>query len=469
MQAEFRAPRRRTRVQEEYVAPLPVSRSPGERSHFRAELLNQHVLVRHPDHIQSIYNQGYFGKGVLSRARPDHSISYQWEQYEGLFLPVISRSRYEELLRWAGSALSAQGLDEDAVNQTLLSLSRPVEMEDVRKEMSRGEEAGPNGGACPRAKRSGSGVGPKAKRSCRLDRQNHNSDPDSDQNHDHDSDPDPNPSSDPDPSSDQNLEPDPDASSDQNLDPDASSDQNLDPDPDASSDQELDPYPDLSSDQEVDPDLNSDSDSDVDPLVPGPGFVLVVSDSEVCGGVREVRRTPFSLTEYLQLSLEEAFFLVYSLGCLSVYLKQEPLSIIQLWRRFRSLRPDFVSSFAAYQHCRSRGWVPKVGGGAKYGVDLMLYRKGPPFYHASYSVVIERTDDTFRGSALRPFSWRSLAALSRITSNVSKELMLCYIIYPANLSEAELDSPVCLGRLKVQEVIVNRWVSSKERAEQDDV
>ncbi|KAL6112307.1 tsen2 [Pungitius sinensis] len=411
MQAEFRAPRRRTRVQEEYVAPLPVSRSPGERSHFRAELLNQHVLVRHPDHIQSIYNQGYFGKGVLSRARPDHSISYQWEQYEGLFLPVISRSRYEELLRWAGSTLSAQGLDEDAVNQTLLSLSQPVEMEDVRREMSRGEEAGPNGGACPRAKRSGSGVDPKAKRSCRLDRQNHNSDPGSDQNHDHDSDPDPG----------------------------ASSDQNLDPD------------------------------SDVDPLVPGPGFVLVVSDSEVCGGVREVRRTPFSLTEYLQLSLEEAFFLVYSLGCLSVYLKQEPLSIIQLWRRFRSLRPDFVSSFAAYQHCRSRGWVPKVGGGAKYGVDLMLYRKGPPFYHASYSVVIERTDDTFRGSALRPFSWRSLAALSRITSNVSKELMLCYIIYPANLSEAELDSPVCLGRLKVQEVIVNRWVSSKERAEQDDV
>lgn len=49
---------------------------------------------------------------------------------------------------------------------------------------------------------------------------------------------------------------------------------------------------------------------------------------------------------------------------------QEPLSIIQLWRKFRSLRPDFVSSFAAYQHFRSKGWVPKGGGGAKYGVDL---------------------------------------------------------------------------------------------------
>uniref|UniRef100_A0A3Q3XCH1 tRNA-intron lyase n=1 Tax=Mola mola TaxID=94237 RepID=A0A3Q3XCH1_MOLML len=116
------------------------------------------------------------------------------------------------------------------------------------------------------------------------------------------------------------------------------------------------------------------------------------------------------LTEYLQLNLEE-----------------EPLSIIQLWRSFRTLRPDFISSFAAYQHCRSRGWVPKGGGGAKYGVDF-------------YSVVVERVDDKFRDSGLRPFSWRSLAALSRITASVSK-----------------------------QEVIVSRWVSSRERAEQDDI
>lgn len=95
----------------------------------------------------------------------------------------------------------------------------------------------------------------------------------------------------------------------------------------------------------------------------------------------------------------------------------------------------------------------------------------------SYSVVVERVGDAFRGSALRPFSWRSLAALSRITANVSKvasspvssdqtlfcflfhtedflfvsqELMLCYIIFPADQSEAELDSPECVSRLKVQ-------------------
>ncbi|KAF1392338.1 hypothetical protein PFLUV_G00051750 [Perca fluviatilis] len=175
MHAEFRAPRRRARVHEEFVAPLPVSRSPEERSHFRAELINQHVLVCDPEHIQKIYNQGYFGKGVLSRARPDHNISDQWEQHQGLLLPVVSQSRYEELLRWAGASLSAQGLDEDAVNQTLLSLSQPVKMEDVRREGGegedgqRGKEPAAGGGACPHQKRQrrGSEVGAEAKKSSR--------------------------------------------------------------------------------------------------------------------------------------------------------------------------------------------------------------------------------------------------------------------------------------------------------------
>ncbi|XP_071772810.1 tRNA-splicing endonuclease subunit Sen2 [Centroberyx gerrardi] len=430
MWAEFQAPRRRCRVQEEYEVPFPLRRSQEEQtSSFQAELVNQHVLVCKHTHIQQIYSKGYFGKGILSRARPDHSISNQWEEYGGLFLPVISHSRYEELLSWARGALSAQGLDEEAVSQTLLSLSQPVELADQRKEAGGGEnghreegQEAAGGGACPRRKRlqPGSEVEPEAKRACRLTEHRF----------------------------DTLAEPYPE-------------DQNPDPDPD------LDPDPHVDSDPDPDP----DTDPDPDPVDPGSGYVLVVfdkeDDGECGGGRREVRRTPFRLTEYLQLSLEEAFFLVYSLGCLSVHHNQEPLSIIQLWREFRSIQPDFVSSYAAYHHFRSKGWVPK--GGAKYGADLMLYRKGPPFYHASYSVVVERVGDAFRGSPLRPFTWRSLAALSRITANVSKELMLCYIIYPADLSESELDSPVCLQRLSIQEVIVSRWISSRERAEQDDV
>uniref|UniRef100_A0A672FA94 tRNA-splicing endonuclease subunit Sen2 n=1 Tax=Salarias fasciatus TaxID=181472 RepID=A0A672FA94_SALFA len=313
MQADFRAPRRRTRVREDYQAPLP-----RDRTHFRAELINQHVLVRDPDHIQKLYKQGYFGKGILSRSAPDHSLSDQWE---GEFPPVCSnQSRSCSQLTCFRSRAPGSGS----------AGSVPAEPQ----------------GQC------------EAVRSCRC-----------------------------------------------------------------------------------------------------------VTWPSSFSSTLEVRRTPVSLSEYLQLGLEEAFFLVYSLGCLSVYLQQAPLSVVQLWRTFRSWRPDFVSSYAAYHHYRSRGWVPKGGGGAKYGVDFMLYRKGPPFYHASYSVVVQRADSAFQGPARRPFSWRSLAALSRITANVSKELLLCYVVLPADLSDAELDSPESLSRLTVQ--VRGRGYSMGRRGDQE--
>lgn len=50
--------------------------------------------------------------------------------------------RYEKLLRWAESSLSAQGLDEEVVTQTLLRFSQPVTMETVRGEVRVEERAG---------------------------------------------------------------------------------------------------------------------------------------------------------------------------------------------------------------------------------------------------------------------------------------------------------------------------------------
>lgn len=76
---------------------------------------------------------------------------------------LSSSRRYEELLRWAGAALAAQGLDEQAVSQTLAALRQPVEMEEVRREMGAWEEPGGE---------SGPGEGleeqeePQTKRSC---------------------------------------------------------------------------------------------------------------------------------------------------------------------------------------------------------------------------------------------------------------------------------------------------------------
>ncbi|KFV90863.1 tRNA-splicing endonuclease subunit Sen2, partial [Eurypyga helias] len=184
---------------------------------------------------------------------------------------------------------------------------------------------------------------------------------------------------------------------------------------------------------------------------------LVKKEKLVC------RRNPFRIFEYLQLSLEEAFFLVYALGCLSIYYGEEPLTILKLWEVFSEVKPNFRTTYMAYHYFRSRGWVPKVG--LKYGTDLLLYRKGPPFYHASYSVIAELVDDNFEGSLRRPLCWKSLSGLNRTTVSASKELMLCYLIRPSDMTEAEMSTPECMKRIKVQELIVTRWVSSRERDE----
>lgn len=82
---------------------------------------------------------------------------------------------------WARTALSAQGLDEEAISQMLLRISQPLEMEDVRREVGGGEngqrgEEGEEGEGTrperavrPRTERMRpvSKVDPEAKRSCR--------------------------------------------------------------------------------------------------------------------------------------------------------------------------------------------------------------------------------------------------------------------------------------------------------------
>lgn len=108
--------------------------------------------------------------------------------------------------------------------------------------------------------------------------------------------------------------------------------------------------------------------------------------------------------EHLQLTLQEAFFLCWSLRCLSIFerdavcvdisypplnfdsQKIEPIPSHLLWTKLLSLsgplRPDnpFIIHYIVYHHFRSLGWV--IRGGLKFCVDYLLYKKGPVFSHA---------------------------------------------------------------------------------------
>jgi len=177
------------------------------------------------------------------------------------------------------------------------------------------------------------------------------------------------------------------------------------------------------------------------------------------------KKDPFPLTEHLQLALEEAFFLSYGLGCLIVTdLEKVELNLTQMWQRFCRLSPKFVQRYVVYHNLRSKGWVPKPG--LKFGVDFVLYKHGPAFCHASYSVVVQmvqETDFETVSAASSMSSWTSLSCLNRITEQVNKELMICSVIRPTDLTDDELSSPKCIEKFKVLEVITRRWISKRER------
>ncbi|CAK8675610.1 unnamed protein product [Clavelina lepadiformis] len=169
----------------------------------------------------------------------------------------------------------------------------------------------------------------------------------------------------------------------------------------------------------------------------------------------------------LYLSCEESFFLSFALGCLFIKDGDENMDILRQWKAFCELNVRFPVTYAVYHHFRSKGWVPKDG--IRYGADLILYKKGTPFYHASYVVVIQTVNSqtlqahAFNGAEERKFTWASLSGLLRLATTVSKEVMFCYVLVPKDLSQEELRSPQCIRRFQIHEKISSRWVSSKER------
>ncbi|KAJ6485912.1 hypothetical protein C8R45DRAFT_998373 [Mycena sanguinolenta] len=195
--------------------------------------------------------------------------------------------------------------------------------------------------------------------------------------------------------------------------------------------------------------------------------------------------------EHLQLTLPEAFFLMWNLNCLSVEdpLTNELMSIQQIWIAFQAAHlnpPLFVSprptpplqfdnpfliNYIVYHHYRSLGWV--VRGGIKFCVDYMLYKRGPVFNHAEFSVVVcpvyeDSADQEASSLDLHhssPFAWSWLSTINRVNTQVFKTLILAYVTIPARtrVSLDVLDSPACLQYYSVREVTVRRFIPTRMR------
>uniref|UniRef100_H3AIX8 tRNA-splicing endonuclease subunit Sen2 n=1 Tax=Latimeria chalumnae TaxID=7897 RepID=H3AIX8_LATCH len=468
-EAVFCAPRRKRRVFETYEASLPVPTTQEEANLsiprvYQAELFNNHVIVRHPGDIEVLYKKkGYFGKGILSRSKPEYYVSdpllaAKWKGINVTRMPVISSAKYQHHVDWARSILQEQGLDQCTVNKTLADYTQQIDISFHMLDEKNKKSTKRN--CCTAAEVTGvensqaasdPTLASERKNSC--------------------------------------------SGTDQAIVPTLGTGNTLyDPlakykcnDPDqvdieASAKVHCHKHDDLIVDcgcrnEDLIKELfhkHSPKDSE---FPPDHEYVLVQEEEEHLANENEglgknlvkenlvCRRNPYRIFEYLQLSLEEAFFLVYALGCLTVY--YEEITIIFKYICTVNPPPFFRCVFKQYGIFALK-WIKRAA--CSYSkLILLLYRKGPPFYHASFSVVVEMVDYCYQGVPRRPFSWRSLCGLNRITANVSKELLLCYLIKPSDMTDEDLSSPECMRRIKVQELLLNRWVSSRERTEQDEI
>ncbi|KAL7805101.1 hypothetical protein V8C44DRAFT_341587 [Trichoderma aethiopicum] len=195
---------------------------------------------------------------------------------------------------------------------------------------------------------------------------------------------------------------------------------------------------------------------------------------------------PIINKEHLQLMPEEAFFLSFGLGVLEVTdpASGRVLSRQDLFRLFRQysyfpprngpdepdLEPDdgFLLHYAVYHHFRSLGWVPRAG--IKFGVDWLLYARGPVFDHAEFGLIVipSYSDEWWkkqgRQGPRKPWSW--LHSVVRVLSHVTKSLVLIYVdVPPPHKFDEALKTGVAeaMKLYKVREVMVKRWSSNRNR------
>jgi len=166
----------------------------------------------------------------------------------------------------------------------------------------------------------------------------------------------------------------------------------------------------------------------------------------------------------LQLGLCEAFFLSYALGCLVVEHDGEELKLVEMWRRYSSLEPDFLYRYAVYHHLRTKGWV--VRDGTPMGADWNLYKLGPPFYHSTYSVRVEvvcgLTGRVLSMNGIEPLSWADLLGLNRLNQTINKDLLIARV-ERLGVQNKDLSTPHILHKLPVTLRRIKRWLPGEMR------
>ena len=175
--------------------------------------------------------------------------------------------------------------------------------------------------------------------------------------------------------------------------------------------------------------------------------------------------------EHLQLAPEEAFFLAFAVGALRVVDEAgcvlSTQELFWLFSEYESFPPGqntnaFITHYSVYHHFRSLGWTPRHG--IKFGVDWLLYGKGPALDHAEFGVMVmpsEGAENTHKTTK----SWHWLHSVNRVLSTVYKSMVLVYVDVPEvpRDKDADVDVAALLRAVKIRDVMVRRWSSNRNR------
>ncbi|CAK9796474.1 tRNA-splicing endonuclease subunit Sen2 [Anthophora plagiata] len=207
-------------------------------------------------------------------------------------------------------------------------------------------------------------------------------------------------------------------------------------------------------------------------------LILPDSDSETESYLKTIKPRieceSFPVQETLYLTYEETFFLLYGIGCLNLIdFDGNLLDVDHAWHLFCKTDQNFIPKYVVYHYFRSKGWVVKPG--LKYGGDFLLYKQGPPFYHASYIVIIDTVDGDplIRNEVkcMHKLTWNNLLGLERLSETAAKEILFAQVLWPSSaLQTSNLSNVDILPEFSVRELLWRRWNPKHNRTveEEDD-
>lgn len=141
------------------------------------------------------------------------------------------------------------------------------------------------------------------------------------------------------------------------------------------------------------------------------------------------------------------------------------------------IEPDnaFVLRYVVFHHFRSLGWVVRPG--IKFAVDYLLYLRGPAFHHAEFAIMIVPSySDPYwtqtsgesgietRKEELGKKDWWWLHRVNRVQTSVFKTLVLVYVEIPPPWDEnMDVGIGAVLKKYTIREVVIRRWSPNRNR------